>query len=199
MFERRERSEEQQELWVMAGEWPPATPDGFYRRVNKTLESIGFASQVWDICEPAYADPSKGGRPGIDPVVSLKMLTVGFFEDLPGERAIARRCAESLSIRGYLGYSLTEATPDHSSLSVIRERLSIEQLEAMHRVLLGALHEHGRLRGRKPGIGQQCDGGKCEPAGIGASQHRGELLGLREATRGGGWHRPIRHQDGAAL
>ena len=83
MFERRERSEEQQELWVMAGEWPPATPDGFYRRVNKTLESIGFASQVWDICEPAYADPSKGGRPGIDPVVSLKMLTVGFFEDLP--------------------------------------------------------------------------------------------------------------------
>ena len=124
----------------------------FYRRVNKTLESIGFASQVWDICEPAYADPSKGGRPGIDPVVSLKMLTVGFFEDLPGERAIARRCAESLSIRGYLGYSLTEATPDHSSLSVIRERLSIEQLEAMHRVLLGALHEHGRLRGRKLGI-----------------------------------------------
>ena len=122
MFERRERSEEQQQLWVMAGALPPATPDGFYRRVNRTLEGIGFAGQVWEICEPAYADPGRSGRPGIDPVVYLKMLTVGFFEDLLSKRAIARRCADSLSIRGYLGYSLTEATPDHSSLSVIRER-----------------------------------------------------------------------------
>jgi transposase len=152
MFERRERSDEQRELWVMAGELPAATPDAFYRRVNATLEKIGFAQQVWAICEPAYADASRGGRPGIDPVVYLKMLTVGFFEDLPSERAIASRCADSLSIRGYLGYSLTEATPDHSSLSVIRERLSLDQLEAIHRVLLGALREHGLLRGRKLGI-----------------------------------------------
>jgi transposase len=152
MFERREEKEEQQELWVMAGQLPAATPDAFYRRVNRTLEKMEFARQVWAICEPAYADPSRGGRPGIDPVVYLKMLTVGFFEDLPSERAIASRCAESLSIRGYLGYSLTEATPDHSSLSVIRERLSLEQLEAIHGVLLGALHAHGLLKGRKLGI-----------------------------------------------
>jgi transposase len=152
MFERREDSGKQQELWVLAGELPEATPDAFYRRVNRTLNEIGFASQVWAICEPAYADPSRGGRPGIDPVVYLKMLTVGFFEDLPSERAIASRCADSLSLRGYLGYSLTEATPDHSSLSVIRERLSLEQLEAIHGVLLGALHAHGLLKGRKLGI-----------------------------------------------
>ena len=152
MFERRERSEEQSELWVLAGELPAATPDAFYRRVNATLEKMDFARQVWTICAPAYADASRGGRPGIDPVVYLKMLTVGFFEDLPSERAIASRCADSLSIRGYLGYSLTEATPDHSSLSVIRERLSLDQLEAIHRVLLGALRQHGLLRGRKLGI-----------------------------------------------
>ena len=152
MFERREHSEEQSELWVLAGELPAATPDAFYRRVNATLEKMDFARQVWAICAPAYADASRGGRPGIDPVVYLKMLTVGFFEDLPSERAIASRCADSLSIRGYLGYSLTEATPDHSSLSVIRERLSLDQLEAIHRVLLGALRAHGLLRGRKLGI-----------------------------------------------
>lgn len=152
MFERREDSEKQQELWVLAGELPEATPDAFYRRVNRTLDKIGFAGQVWAICEPAYADPSRGGRRGIDPVVYLKMLTVGFFEDLPSERSIASRCADSFSLRGYLGYSLTEATPDHSSLSVIRERLSLEQLEAIHGVLLAALHAHGLLKGRKLGI-----------------------------------------------
>lgn len=152
MFERREAGQGQLELWVLAGQLPEATPDAFYKRVNRTFEKIGFAKAVWAICEAAYADPGLGGRPGIDPVVYLKMLTVGFFEDLPSERAIASRCADSFSIRGYLGYKLTEATPDHSSLSVIRDRLSLEQLAAIHGVLLAALHSHGLLKGRKLGI-----------------------------------------------
>jgi Transposase domain (DUF772) len=71
------------------------------------------------------------GRPGIDPVVYFKMLMVGFFENLPSrniqftgwlrsERAIAARCQDSFAVRAFLGYGLEEATPDHSSLSVIR-------------------------------------------------------------------------------
>jgi len=153
MFERRNKAaEEQEEFWVMARELPKASPEAFYRRVNRTLEEMEFSRQVWAICEPAYADASRGGRPGIDPVVYLKMLMVGFFEDLPSERAIASRCADSLSVRAFLGYSLTEPTPDHSTLGVIRERLSLEQIAAVHRVLLTALYRHGLLKGRKLGI-----------------------------------------------
>jgi hypothetical protein len=117
MFERREGNEDQGERWVLAGELSAATPDAFYRRVNATLEKMDFTRPVWAICAPAYADASRGGRPGMDPVVYLKMLTEGFFEDLPSERAIASRRADRLSIRGYLAYSITEATPDHSSLT----------------------------------------------------------------------------------
>jgi len=152
MFEQRQAKERQQEMWVVAGKLPAATPDSFYKRVNGTLQQMEFAPQVWAICKPAYAEAAKGGRPGIDPVVYLKMLMVGFFENIGSERGIASRCADSLSIRGFLGYSLTESTPDHSSLSVIRERLSLEQMQAMHRVLLAALQRHGLLKGRKTGI-----------------------------------------------
>lgn len=120
--------------------------------MNQRLEQIGFSKEVWAICRPAYAEPSKGGAPGIDPVVYLKMLMVGFFENSSSQRAIAMRCADSLSIRGFLGYDLVEATPNHSSLTVIRDRLSVEQLEAIHRVLLKALRAHGLLKGRKLGI-----------------------------------------------
>ena len=28
---------------------------------------------VWRICAPAYADASRGGRPGIDPVVNVEV------------------------------------------------------------------------------------------------------------------------------
>ena len=72
----------------MTGELPAAIPDGFYRRVNRTLEAIGFAREVWAICEPACADPGRGGRPGIDPVVYLKMLTVALRG--PAQRACHR-------------------------------------------------------------------------------------------------------------
>ena len=51
------------------------------------------------------------------------MLLVGFFENLPSERAIAARYEDSLAVRAFLGYRLDETTPDHSSLSVIRHRL----------------------------------------------------------------------------
>src|ERR1700679_2535079 len=146
MFEQRDLGEEQPEFWVVANELPAATPDGFYKRVNQTLGKIDFAAQVREICRPAYAEAGEGGRPGIDPVVYLKMLMVGFFENLRSERAIATRCADSLSIRGFLGYSLTEATPDHSSLSVIRQRLSMPQFDALHLVLLRALRAHGLLK-----------------------------------------------------
>jgi IS5 family transposase len=53
------------------------------------------------------------------------MLMVGFFEDIASERGIAERCSDSISIRAFLGYDLTGTTPDHSTLSIIRQRLSV--------------------------------------------------------------------------
>ena len=152
MFERRERNEEQSEFWVQADRLPAALPSAFYRRLDATLDQMEFARQVRAICEPAYAEPSRGGRPGIDPVVDLKMLMIGFFENLPSDRAIAARCAGSLSARGFLGSSIQEATPEHRSFTVIRDRLSMEPLDGIHRDLLAALHAYGLLTGRKLGI-----------------------------------------------
>jgi transposase len=152
MFEKRGEKPQQEQFWMEAKALPPATASRFYERVNETLAKIGFAEEVWRIGEPAYAKAARGGRPGIDPVVYLKMLMVGFFEDLPGERAIASRCADSFSIRGFLGYERTQPTPDHSSLSVIRYRLTPEQSDAIQQILLRALRAHGLLAGSKLGI-----------------------------------------------
>lgn len=116
------------------------------------MESIGFADRVREICAPSYADARLGGRPGIDPAVYFKMLMVGFFEDLPSERAIAWRCGDGISVRKFLGYSLTEATPDHSSLSVIRDRLSEAQFRSCSEVVLRGLLAHGLLDAQRLGI-----------------------------------------------
>ena len=152
MFERRVKEQQQGEFWIAASRLPKATPSRFYELVERTLGKIGFATKVWELCRRAYAEEAKGGRPGIDPVVYLKMLMVGFFEDLPSERAIAARCADSLSVRGFLGYDLTEATPEHSSLTVIRRRLGLEIYQQVFELILLALREHGLLKGQHVGI-----------------------------------------------
>jgi hypothetical protein len=152
MFERRAERVQQKEFWVSRQEIAAPRVSGFYRKLEETLRRMGFAKKVWELCEPAYADESKGGRPGIDPVVYFKMPMVGFCEDLPSQRAIAARCVDSRAIREFLGYDLTEATPEQSSFTVIRQRLPLETIEAVHRLVLSMLHEHGLLKGRKLGI-----------------------------------------------
>ena len=153
MFETRQAAAEiQQEFWVETRRLPQATASTFYRKLDETLDSVGFAAGVREICRPAYADAAKGGRPGIDPAVYFKMLMIGFFENLPSERAIAARCADSLSMRAFLGYGLEEATPDHSSLSIIRGRLGPEVYQAAFELVLAGLRGHGLLKGRNLGI-----------------------------------------------
>jgi len=51
------------------------------------------------------------GRPSIAPGVYFRMLMVGYFEGIDSERGIAWRCADSLSLKSFLGYALTETTP----------------------------------------------------------------------------------------
>lgn len=141
----------QGEFWVATHEIARSPKSGFYARLDETLESFGFSDKVRAICAPAYKN-GNAGRPGIDPVVYLKMIMVGFFEDLPSERAIASRCADSMSIRAFLNYSLEEKTPDHSSFTVIRQRLGLGIYQQIFTLTLQALCAHGLLRGKNLGI-----------------------------------------------
>jgi transposase len=141
----------QGEFWVATHQLVRSPQSTFYGRLDETLESFVFADKVRALCAPAYKN-GNAGRPGIDPVVYLKMIMVGFFEDLPSERAIAARCADSMSIRAFLNYSLEEKTPDHSSFTVIRQRLGLEIYQQIFTLTLQALCEHGLLRGKNLGI-----------------------------------------------
>ena len=80
------------------------------------------------------------------------MLFVGYFEGIDPPRGIAWRCADSLAIRTFLGYSVTEKTPLHVSMTIIRKRLSAEVFTEVFRFVLGVLHEYRLSRGKTIGI-----------------------------------------------
>lgn len=123
----------------------------FYSRLDQTLAGFDFARKVRALCVRAY-DQSGVGQPGIDPVVYLKMLMVGFFENLPSERAIAEACADSMAVRAFLNFGLNDNTPEHSSFTRIRQRLGPEIYQQIFTLILSALQAHGLVGGRHLGV-----------------------------------------------
>ncbi len=60
--------------------------------------------------------------------------------------------ADSKSQEGFLGYKMTEGAPDHSSLSRIRHRLSLEAHKQVFAKVLEILKKEGLLKGKKIGL-----------------------------------------------
>jgi len=141
----------QEELWVARDRIKISKGSSFYDRLAADLDEEGFGDYVRSLCAPYYHEGSRG-RPPIDPEVYFKMLMVGFFEGIGSERGIASRCEDSLSIRRFLRYDLVEATPDHSSLSVIRNRLPLEVFEEVFSFSLRPLRKAGLLKGEAIGV-----------------------------------------------
>lgn len=150
---RQKTPEEVPAFWIATSDLPSTPAHSFYQRLDQVLTACRFGEKVRRLAAPFYdMDASKGGQPGIDPEVYFKMLMVGFFENLSSERAIAARCADSLSIREFLHYGLGERTPHHSSFTVIRQRLAAPVYEAVFGLVLAALKKKKLLKGRRLAI-----------------------------------------------
>ena len=139
------------ELFVPACRLGQPATTSFYCKLELTLQSFDFAAQARASCASTCLSTGPG-LPGIDPVVYFKMLRIGFFENLASERGLAEWCQDFISLRAFRGYDLTENTPDHSTLSVIRARWGEAIYQQVFLLVLHALEHHGVVPGRNVGI-----------------------------------------------
>ena len=146
----KRETERQADLFVLAAQLPRSPGHVFYQKLNRLLAEAGFDPWIEKLCQPHYADGR--GRPGIPPGTYFRMLLVGYFEGLSSQRGIAWRCSDSLSLRDFLGIPLGEESPDHSSLSVIRNRLPLEVHTAVFQWILGLASTQKLLKGKSVGI-----------------------------------------------
>lgn len=142
----RRKQERQQDFWIATTELPRSEGHVFYQKLNQLLQEAGFDEYVETLSEPFYHD--KMGRPGIPPGTYFRMLLVGYFEGIGSQRGIVWRCADSLSLRAFLGIGLTESTPDHSSLSRVRDRLPLSVHQQVFQFVLQVADEKGLLKGK---------------------------------------------------
>lgn len=141
---------QQETLWIPTGAVPKPPAHPFYKRLNSILSKHGFDEFVEQACAKFYAP--KMGRPGLIPGIYFRLLLIGYFEGLDSERGIAWRTADSLALREFLGLKLTEAPPDHSTVSRTRRLIDLETHQAVFTWVLQRVAEAGLLKGKTIGI-----------------------------------------------
>ncbi len=144
------RRQKQATFWVETSQLQARGRHPFYSRLNEILEGAKFDSYAERICRKYYAKTM--GRPSIAPGVYFRCFLMGYFEGIDSERGIAYRVSDSLSLREFLGLSLEEQTPDHSTLSKTRRLMNLGTHEAMFRWVLKRLAAEGLLSGKNLGV-----------------------------------------------
>jgi transposase len=82
--------------------------------VLRRVERLVAWGAVRGSAAPFYSD---FGRPGVDPVVLVKVFLVAAIRGIGSMRETLRIAQVDLSIRRFLGYGLTEALPHHATFS----------------------------------------------------------------------------------
>lgn len=144
MGKRRER---QQALWIATKDVADGPRNAFYDKLNEILAQHKFDRKVEKLCRRFYKD-SPLGRPSMAPGVYFRLMLIGYFEGLDSERGIAWRVADSLSLRRFLGFSLDEQTPDHSTISRTRRLYWLSTHKAVFGWVLKVLTAEGLVQGQ---------------------------------------------------
>jgi len=144
------RKPQQESFWIATAEIATPAAHPFYQRLNQLLDASRFDHCAEQLCRRFYA--AKRGRPSLAPGVYFRALMMGFFEGIESERGIAWRLSDSLGLRSFLGIGLTEATPDHSTISRTRRLLPLETHRAVFRWVLKRVAEQGLLKNKTIGI-----------------------------------------------
>jgi transposase len=146
------RGGRQESLFVATDQLLPSAGHPFYQKLNVVLEEFGFDGWLEQRCAQYYEQEEKRGQPSIPPGVYFRMLLIGYFEGIDSQRGIAWRCADSLSVRQFLGIPLDEGTPNHATLTNTRKRLPKEVFDEMFEFVLKIATEKKLISGQTVGV-----------------------------------------------
>jgi len=111
--------------------------DHFLRRVAKAIDF----SFVDDLCKDLYHQSGAGQKP-YAPSLLFKILFLGFTYNV-SDRELEETVNDRLSFKWFLGVGVNESAPDHSTLTIFRERLGEERF----RDIFNRIVEIARNRG----------------------------------------------------
>jgi transposase len=88
--------------------------DHILRKIDKNIDF----SFIRELTKDLYCHDN--GRPAVDPIILFKILFIGYLFGIRSERQLIRDIEVNIAYRWFLGYSLTEKVPSHSTISMNR-------------------------------------------------------------------------------
>ena len=119
--------------------------DNFYRRLKGLLD-LGF------LYPATLKHYGKEGQKSIDPVVFMKLMLVGYLENITSDRRIVVSSGMRMDILYFLGYDLGEELPWHSTLSRTRKLFGEETFLALFKQVLKLCIDQGLISGKRQAV-----------------------------------------------
>jgi transposase len=116
--------------------------DNFYRRL-KTVLNLQW---LYKATKKHYGTE---GQQSIDPVVFLKLMLIGYLENLGSDRRIINTVSLRLDMLFFIGYNIDEPLPWHSTLSRTRQLYGEELFKQLFRDVLKQCIDKGMVAGRR--------------------------------------------------
>jgi transposase len=146
----KRKSHQQQPLFITTASLTRSAAHPFYAKLNDVLAGWKFDEFVEGLCARFYDE--KIGHPSLAPGKYFRLLLLGYFEGIDSERGIAWRCADSLSVRAFVGYALDENSTDHSTISRTRRLIDVETHKEVFQWVLKVLADYDLVSGKTVGI-----------------------------------------------
>jgi transposase len=118
--------------------------ENFYRRLNDQLDLKWLCKAM----QPYYGTE---GHRSIDPVVFIKLMLIGYLENIISDRHLLA----TASMRLFVGYKLDEPLPWHSTVSRTRQLFGETVFSQLFQQVLQQCIDQGMVAGRRQGC-RQC-------------------------------------------
>lgn len=118
--------------------------DHILRKIDKYIDF----SFINDMCREYYCPDN--GRPAIEPVIMFKMLFIGYLYGIRSETRLAEEVKMNIAFRWFLGYGITDKTPDASVIwqNRIRRFNGTDVPRRIFDEIVRQAMEHGLVGGR---------------------------------------------------
>jgi transposase len=135
----------QEKLFVnfQLSDYVPA--DNFYRRLKEQLD-LRF---IYPLTAKYYGTE---GQKSVDPVVFMKLMLVGYLENLNSDRRIIATSRLRMDILYFIGYDLGEELPWHSTLSRTRQLYGEHVFTELFKCVLKQCIDKGMVSGRRQAV-----------------------------------------------
>jgi len=120
----------------------PVVPATTRQQLLSRIDALVDWEPVRELVAPCFAVI---GRPSIDPVVMAKLMLLGYLFGIASDRALLEECTDRLSFREFLGYNVGEALPDHSTVTVWRQRLGAAVFRELLWIIVRQCAAHGMV------------------------------------------------------